>query len=326
MTPAPALPPAAENGSAANAATAGTPVSRLEATLRRLLPSGARILPHEPLARRTTLRVGGCADLLVEPADDGELSLVVRTAREQGVPWRVIGRGSNLLVRDGGVRGLVISLAAPGFAQLEVSPPLLRCGAGVRLKDLATTARRHGLAGLEFLAGIPGSVGGALRMNAGAWNSMTFERVESVRFLTPAGELREARGADIPSSYRRCDLFRDHIALGATFRGDPSTPEQVEARLNELNGKRWASQPAAPSAGCIFKNPAAIPAGRLIDELGLKGTRIGGAAVSDVHGNFIVNDGQATAKDVLSLIELIRARAREARGIELETEVEILGE
>ncbi|MCC6232064.1 MAG: FAD-binding protein, partial [Verrucomicrobiales bacterium] len=249
--PAPAMVPLAPAAEA---------VCLLEAHLRRTLPPGARILPREPLARRTTLRVGGPADLLVEPANEQELSLLLHAARAFAVPWRVIGRGSNLLVRDSGVRGLVICLSSPAFAQVEVNAPLLRCGAGVRLKDLAATARRHGLAGLEFLAGIPGSVGGALRMNAGAWNSMTFDRVDSVRFLTPDGEVREARGPDIPTAYRRCDLLRDHIAVAATVRGDPSTPEQVEARLNELNSKRWASQPAAPSAGCIFKNPAALPA------------------------------------------------------------------
>ena len=193
----------------------------------------------------------------------------------------------------------------------------------MRLKELAVTARRHGLAGLEFLAGIPGSVGGALRMNAGAWNSMTFERVESVRYLTPAGELREARGTEIPSTYRRCDLLRDHIAVAATFRGDLSSPEQVETRLNELNGKRWASQPAAPSAGCIFKNPRGIRAGMLIEQAGLKGTRVGGAEVSERHANFVVTEPDATSKDVLQLIDLMRSTVAERLGVELEMEIEI---
>ncbi|MBL9126909.1 MAG: UDP-N-acetylmuramate dehydrogenase, partial [Verrucomicrobiales bacterium] len=186
--------------------------------------------------------------------------------------------------------------------------------------------RRRGLAGLEFLVGIPGSVGGALRMNAGAWNAMTFEVLETVRYMAPDGTSVERPAREVPARYRRCDLFVDHVALGAVFRGVPATPEGVEATLNDLNARRWASQPSAPSAGCIFKNPAAVPAGRLIDELGLKGTRIGGAMVSMEHGNFIVNDGKATAKDVLALIELIRRKAREERGVELETEVEILGE
>lgn len=299
---------------------------RLASALRDRLSAEAVVRTDEPLARRTTLRVGGFADVLVEPAGEADLALVLEEARRQAVPWRVIGRGSNLLVRDGGLRGLVICLAHPSFARVEVSGTRLLCGAGARLKDVAAEARRHGLAGLEFLSGIPGSVGGALRMNAGAWNAATFERLDSVRYMTPAGEVVEKPASEVPAVYRRCDLFRDHLALAAVFRGEPSTREAVEERLHELNRRRWASQPAAPSAGCIFKNPTAIPAGRLIDELGLKGTRIGGAAVSTVHGNFIVNEGEATAADVLALIDLIRRTAREARGIELETEVEIVGE
>lgn len=295
--------------------------------LRAQLQPASRIFPNEPLARRTTLRVGGAADVLVEPGDEADLARTLQAAKELGVPRRLLGRGSNLLVRDHGLRGLVISLSHPCFAQLSwVSNQLLRCGAGVRLREVSNEARRQGLAGLEFLAGIPGSVGGALRMNAGAWNAMTFDRLERVRFMTPEGEVRDVPATEVPAVYRRCPLFVDHIALEAVFRGEPSTREAVEARLNELNQKRWASQPAAPSAGCIFKNPATIPAGRLVDELGLKGLRRGGASISTVHGNFIVNDGDATAADILWLIDEIRQRARETRGVELETEVEILGE
>lgn len=295
--------------------------------LRRQLRPESSVLANEPLARRTTMRVGGCADVLVEPCDETDLATTLVAASAAGIPRRVLGRGSNLLVRDHGLRGLVISLNHPFFARIErFGDCLLRAGAGARLKELANEARRNALAGLEFLAGIPGSVGGALRMNAGAWNAMTFERLETIRLMTPDGLVRECPANEVPATYRRCELFVDHLALGAVFRGDPSTREAVEARLNELNQKRWASQPAAPSAGCIFKNPAAIPAGRLVDELGLKGLRLGGASISTVHGNFIVNDGQATAADILGLIEQVRAKARETRGIELETEVEIIGE
>lgn len=307
-------------------ATAHPRVGDLEAALRRRGSPATLLRPRESLARRTTLRVGGCADLLVEPADETDLSLVLREAGRLGVPWMVLGRGSNLLVRDGGVRGVVICLSQGEFARIGVTGTRLRAGAGARLKDLANEARRHGLAGLEFLSGIPGSVGGALRMNAGAWSGMTFQRVESVRCMSTDGLVHERLASGIPSTYRRCELFRDHLALGAVFVGEPSTSEAVEACMQELNQRRWATQPAAASAGCIFKNPAALPAGRLIDELRLKGTRIGGASVSRVHGNFIVNDGGATAADVLELIALIRERARAERGIELETEVEIIGE
>ena len=301
-------------------------VAALEAALRGRLSPEAVIRRDEPMARRTTLRVGGAADLLVEPDGEEDLAKVLEEARRCAVPWRILGRGSNLLIRDGGVRGLVISMGRPVFGKIEGEGNRLRCGAGARLKDLSNEARRRGVSGLEFLAGIPGSVGGALRMNAGAWNAMTFEVLETVRYMTPEGGIVERPAREVPARYRRCDLFVTHVALGAVFRGETSTPESVEARLNELNARRWASQPAAPSAGCIFKNPPAAPAGRLIDELGLKGTRIGGASVSLEHGNFIVNDGKATASEVLALIDLIRRRAREERGVELETEVEILGE
>ena len=151
-----------------------TPAVRLASALRSRLSPEAAVRTDEPLARRTTLRVGGTADVLVEPAHEADLAAVLEEARRLSVPWRVIGRGSNLLVRDGGLRGLVICLAHPFFARLEVSGSRILGGAGARLKDLAAEARRHGLAGLEFLAGIPGSVGGALRMNAGAWNAATF--------------------------------------------------------------------------------------------------------------------------------------------------------
>ena len=303
-------------------------IAALAAALRGVLSPDSTVRTDEPLARRTTLRVGGPADLLVEPANEPDLARTLSEARRASVPWRILGRGSNLLVRDRGVRGLVISLQHPAFSAIEVDAGRgsIRAGAGARLKDLAQTARRHGLAGLEFLAGIPGSVGGALRMNAGAWNSSTFERLVSVRYMAPDGTVHDRPASEIPFAYRRCELFKDHLALSAHFRGDSSTVEAVEARLAELNQKRWATQPAAPSAGCIFKNPPAIPAGKLVDELGLKGTRIGGAVVSTVHGNFIVNEGAATAADILALIDLIRRTARERRGIELETEVEILGE
>jgi UDP-N-acetylenolpyruvoylglucosamine reductase len=200
------------------------------------------------------------------------------------------------------------------------------CGAGVRLKTVAQEARRAGVSGLEFLEGIPGSVGGALRMNAGAMGSWTFDAVERVRAMDRDGGVVELERDKIEVRYRACPFFEGHIALAATFRGRRASREAIEQQSRRFNEKRWSTQPAAASAGCIFKNPEGIPAGQLIDELGLKGRRVGGAAVSDVHANFIVNEGQATASDVLRLIDEIRMEAKRQRGIELETEVEIVGE
>jgi len=332
------------------------------------LSSATVIRRGEPLAKRTTLRVGGPADIYVEPASEKDLSVVVKFCAERGLKFFVLGRGSNLLVRDAGFRGVVICLAHPNFSRIEVSgtgvspvrfnpgsavvptascsklgnvvgttalPETHRrdacatriiCGAGAKLKNVAVEARRNGLAGLEFLEGIPGSVGGALRMNAGAMGGAMFDLVESVRVMDYSGNVCEMMPKEMAVEYRSCATLKTHIALGAVLRGQPDSLESIAQRMSAFSRKRWASQPAAPSAGCAFKNPAAIPAGKLVEELGLKGTRVGGAMVSLEHGNFIVNDGTATARDVLNLIQLIKQRAKAERGIELYTEVEIIGE
>jgi UDP-N-acetylenolpyruvoylglucosamine reductase len=196
---------------------------------------------------------------------------------------------------------------------------------GARLKSIVNCARKQELGGLEFLEGIPGSLGGALRMNAGAMGRQTFDVVEWVRYVSYSGEIYDAAAETLPVAYRSCPIFANHVALSAILRGEKTPRPAIEKKLRAFERKRWSSQPAKPSAGCIFKNPDTIPAGRLIEELGLKGTSVGRARVSDVHANFIVNDGGATATDVLSLIGMIRDRARQERGIELETEVMILG-
>ncbi len=294
--------------------------------LARRVSRETAIRRDEPLARRTSLRVGGPADLLVEPSTESDLAAALKFCRERELKFLVLGRGSNLLVRDGGFRGVVISLAHPEFARIEVEGQCLRCGAGAKLKNVALEAKRHGISGLEFLEGIPGSVGGALRMNAGAMGGATFDVVEAVRLMDLEGRICELPRVEMPVEYRSCVLLKTHVALGARLRGRPDSHESIAQRMIAFSRKRWASQPAAPSAGCIFKNPPTIPAGKLIDELGLKGARVGGAMVSTEHGNFIVNDGTATAHDVLQLIELIKQHARAGRGIELETEVEIVGE
>ena len=283
------------------------------------------ICRDEPLAKHTTLRIGGPADVYVEPASEADLVAAVKFCHERSLPFFVIGRGSNLLVRDGGFRGVAICLAQPNFSRIEVAGERLHCGAGAKLKNIAIEAKRNGLGGVEFLEGIPGSVGGALRMNAGAMGGATFNVIESVRFMDHTGKIQELSRAGMPVEYRCCPLLKDHIALGAVFRCLPAPREEIEKRMKEFSERRWASQPAAPSAGCTFKNPATISVGKLIDELGLKGTRVGGAVVSAEHGNFIVNDGNATARDVLELIAILQQQAKTERGIELQTEVEIIG-
>src|SRR5450432_1575314 len=280
----------------------------------------------EPMAKHTTMRIGGPADVYVEPASEADVANVLRFCAERDVPFFILGRGSNLLVRDGGVRGVVICLAHPQFSKIEIMGERLHCGAGAKLKKVSVEAKRNNLSGVEFLEGIPGSVGGALRMNAGAMGAATFGEVESLRFMDHAGEIHERSAAGVPVEYRACPLLKTHIALGAVFKCMPLPRAEIEKRMKAYSEKRWESQPAAPSAGCIFKNPEKIPAGKLVDELGLKGTRVGGAVVSAEHGNFIVNDGRATARDVLELIALLQAHVKEARGIDLHMEVEIIGE
>ena len=281
---------------------------------------------REPLARRTTLRVGGAAEVYLEPSSEAELGAILSFCQARSLPWMVLGRGSNLLIRESGVRGVVLCLAHPSFSQVEAVEGSLVCGAGAKLKTVAIEARRHGFSGMEFLEGIPGSLGGALRMNAGAMGSWLFEVLVKVRFMDGTGQVFQKPATEVPVEYRRCPLFRDHIALAAVLRGPPAASEAIRERMDRFRRRRWKTQPHQPSAGCIFKNPAGIAAGRLIDELGLKGCRVGGAVVSNVHANFIINDGNARAGDVLQLIEVIRAKARADRGIELETEVEIIGE
>jgi len=280
----------------------------------------------EPMAKHTTLRVGGPADVYVEPANESDLAAILKFCGEHGVKFFIVGRGSNLLVRDGGVRGVVICLSQPEFSRIEIEGVRLRCGAGARLKNVAVEARRKGLSGLEFLEGIPGSIGGALRMNAGAMGGATFDAVESVRVMDHEGAVRELTPREMQVAYRGCATLKNLVALGAVLCGRLDSVESIAQRMSVYSQKRWSSQPAAPSAGCMFKNPTTIPAGRLIDELGLKGTRVGGARISQEHGNFLVNDGNATAAEVLELIGILQAKARAERGIDLHTEVEIIGD
>ncbi len=280
----------------------------------------------EPLAKRTTLRVGGPVDLYVEPASETDLAAVLNFCAERARPFFILGRGSNLLVRDGGYRGVAICLAHPAFSRIEVNGERLTCGAGAKLKTVAIEAKRHGLSGIEFLEGIPGTVGGALRMNAGAMGGATFDAVESVRLMDYSGQVRELAPTDMSVEYRGCSTLKNHVALGVVFKTKLDSRESVAQRMIAFGQKRWSTQPSTPSAGCMFKNPPTVPAGKLIEELGLKGTRVGGAMVSHEHGNFIVNDGTGTARDVLQLIRIIQDRAKAERAIDLQTEVEIIGE
>ena len=297
--------------------------------LQALLKDSGEVSFYEPMSAHTTLRVGGPARFWAEPSTEEGFARLVRYADDHQLPVFVMGRGSNLLVRDGGIDGLVIHPNKGDFARLEVHPDTCRIstGAAVGLKRLSGAAAAAGIGGFEWMEGIPGAVGGSLRMNAGAMGVETFDQAISVRLLNARGEIREASPAELEIHYRNVPTLRTNYVLAATFQGQPSTGEAIQTLLDASSAKRKRSQPIAASAGCIFKNPAReCPAGKLVQELGLKNAHVGAARVSEIHGNFIVNDGgKAMAKDVLELIEIIKAAALSQRGISMETEVQIVG-
>lgn len=316
---------------AGNVHEAGTRIARDLKTLEdilALMPEGeldGKL--YEPMARHSTMRVGGPAQFWIEPHSFHGMAFAIGYCRERGIPVRVVGRGSNLLVRDGGIRGAVIHPSGGAFSEVSLgSRGEITAGAGVRLKKLASFAGASGIGGFEWMEGIPGNVGGALRMNAGAMGIETFDQVVRVTFLDEDGVIRTRERDEIIAHYRDVRELRRNFALQAVFKGKSDKPENIQARWQESRDKRKSSQPVQASAGCTFKNPETIPAGKLIDELGLKGSEVGMAAVSDTHGNFVVNQGGAKAADILGLIDSIKQKARAERGIELDTEIKILGD
>jgi len=294
--------------------------------LKAIVGAEGEIRLYEPLSNHTTLRVGGPAQFWAEPRTEQAFAELIRLCRDDHLPLFVIGRGSNLLVRDGGIRGVVVHPHGGDFEKIEVNGSEITAGAGVKLRQVAYAARAANLGGFEWMEGIPGTVGGGLRMNAGAMGAQTFENVMRIRYLDADGNSHVKNREELEVFYRRFPLLEKNFAISATFCGQPAERAEIDARLRESQEKRRTTQPAAKSAGCIFKNPITIPAGKLVDELGLKNSHVGNARVSRVHGNFIVNDGDATAAEVLELIDNVKKVAREKRGIELETEVEIVGE
>ncbi|HOX07788.1 MAG TPA: UDP-N-acetylmuramate dehydrogenase [Planctomycetota bacterium] len=277
-----------------------------------------------PLGKATTFGIGGPAEMLARPRSAEELGRLLAAAGAEGLPVRLLGGGSNLLVADEGVKGLVVRLAGKAFASLEQAPAGLSAGAGVPLARLVREAASAGLSGVENLAGIPGSVGGALVMNAGGKYGYIGDVVEEVRALESSGRPLVLGRAECGFGYRSSKL-RGLTVTGARLALTPDRPEAVAERTRKVRAEKRRAQPMnRPSAGCVFKNPRPdLPAGRLIDELGFKGRRVGGAAVSDLHANYIVNLGGARCAEVLELIAAIREAASRERGIGLELEVEI---
>ena len=288
---------------------------------------GGVVKLYEPMSLHTTIRIGGPAQYWIAPHTVNAMKEAVKFLRANSIPIRVIGRGSNLLVRDGGIRGAVIHPSKGEFDEVLVQGNFITAGAGARFKKIASAARAAGLGSFEWMEGIPGNLGGCLRMNAGAMGAQTFDHVVSVRFIDSNGEVREKTKHEYKANYRSVPEFDQHYAVSAVLQGTPEDVQIIDKKLALSHEKRRDSQPIAASAGCIFKNPAPeIPAGMLVDQLGFKGRSRGGALVSDVHGNFIVNNGGATARDMLDIIADIKQAAHTERGITLETEVQIIGE
>ncbi len=291
---------------------------------------GVKTSRDEPLARFTTMRVGGPADLFAAVHNAFELRALVRFARSRGIPHIVLGRGSDVVISDAGVRGLVIQDRAEGS---RVEGERYTADAGVPMARAATETQRAGLTGLEFGLAIPGSVGGAVWANAGAHEADIAAVIESVRVLGASGDESILSREELALSYRD-SRFKHHepgqpreLIVEATFRLEPADPDTIKGRLDEIRRWRQAHQPLGlPSAGSVFRNPPGDSAGRLIDAAGLKGRRIGGAVVSEKHANFVVNDQKGTAADVRALMDLVRAEVAERHGILLEFEVEFLGD
>jgi len=274
------------------------------------------------LAKYTTFKIGGPADFFVEVEKEEELVKLLKLLRELNLPYFILGGGSNLLVADEGFRGIVIKIAN---CELRITNCKIIAGAGVSLGKLVELSAENSLTGLEFAAGIPGTVGGAVRGNAGAWGEAIGDKVKRVKVLTPQGEIKWIDASDCQFSYRQSRFKKTkEIIWEVELELEKGDRKEIKEKIEENLAKR-ASQPKEPSAGCIFVNPKPFPAGELIDKCGLKGKRIGDAQISPKHANFIVNLGNAKAADVIRLIKLIKEKVKEKFGINLEEEVFLLG-
>lgn len=285
-----------------------------------------RVLYDEPMSRHTSYGIGGPADALIFPKDVEDLKVILRIAGEERIPYLVLGGGSNLLVRDGGIRGIVINLEG-AFQELSSQGEAVKAEAGVRLSRLLAFSAKRGLSGLEPLTGVPGTVGGAVWGNAGAFGGAIADRLVKLRLVTCSAEELILDRKHLAFSYRRSSLPEGSVIIEATFALTKGDPLAIRQRIFKLLVQRNRSQPVAlRSCGSVFKNPPGDYAGRLIEAVGLKGLRRGDAQISPKHGNFIVNLGGAKAGDVLALIEVVKDRVKKEQGVELELEVKVVGE
>ncbi|MDP4553093.1 UDP-N-acetylmuramate dehydrogenase [Alkalihalobacillus macyae] len=300
-------------------------LTRLAETLRK--EDVGRIRVNEPMSKHTTIRIGGPADLLIEPKNTESLRKIMKAIYEHDVKWRAIGRGSNLLVSDNGIDGVVIKLGK-GMDDLELNGTELRVAGGHSLIKLVTFISKEGLSGFEFAGGIPGSVGGAVYMNAGAHGSEISDILTKALVLFKDGSLEWLTNEEMEFSYRTSILQqRSGIVVEAIFDLKKGNKDSIIAEMNKNKDYRSDTQPwKEPCCGSVFRNPLPNHAGKLVEQSGLKGRQIGGAQISNMHGNFIVNVGGAKAEDVLALINLVKKTVKNRYDIDLQTEVEIVYE
>ena len=286
-----------------------------------------RVLLREPMARHTTFRIGGPADVFVQPLDIDDLTAAIRFGREKGLPMKVVGNGSNLLVGDKGMRGLVVRLA-PNFSDIEWREEGAVVGAGARLGRLVQEAAEVGLSGLESTVGIPGTLGGALATNAGTDTGAIGDLIVGATVFDGNGEIQQWTAVQFAYRYRYSSVSSTRTTVvSAQLRLRPAPPEEIRAKIERLRRKRASRQPLrAWSAGSVFKNPRGVAAGKVLDRAGAKGLRVSDAQVSRKHANFLVNRGQATAGDMRELIARAHSLALRRYGIDLEPEIEITGE
>jgi UDP-N-acetylmuramate dehydrogenase len=277
----------------------------------------------QPLADYTWFKLGGPAEYLAEPQSIEQLAALVVRCRDEDVPIRVLGGGSNLLVREEGVPGMVVRLTASAFDAIVVEPPRVRAGGGAKLGHVISESVRAGLAGLEVLVGIPGTVGGALHGNAGSHGGDIGQWTSRATVITRSGEIHQRERPDLEFAYRQSPLD-ELVILSGEFELEEDDPEQLTKRMQKLWIIKKANQPMShQSAGCIFKNPRGMSAGELIEHAGFKGIQVGGAEVSQQHANFMIAHPGTTSQDVMELIELVRSGVAERLGVELEMEIEV---
>lgn len=299
-----------------------------EPALAEIFREGAfkgKALFNEPMNKHTSLKVGGPADVFAAPADSASLKHLLGSAAKAGIPVTPIGSGTNVLVGDDGIRGIVLSLSEFKSIMPEGATSLF-ADAGVSLGALVAHAGKHGLSGIEALSGIPGTVGGAVAGNAGAYGVEIKDVLFDISVIDLTGTIKVIDARDMEFAYRKAILPQGAVILSASFRLGKDSPQVIAKRAAECLRQKKATQPLGkPSAGCFFKNPPGGLAGRLIDEAGCKGMRAGGAEVSSVHANFLINRGNATASDFLALMEKVADKVRKRSGVTLEPEVRILG-